>query len=60
MQTADDRVVTRDDLKVVTKLAPTEAQFADLLFAWKVAKFVKSNAIVYARTAARSASAPGR
>ncbi|WP_379654721.1 bifunctional phosphoribosylaminoimidazolecarboxamide formyltransferase/IMP cyclohydrolase [Pseudoxanthomonas sp. UC19_8] len=49
MQTADDRVVTRDELKVVTQLAPTEAQFEDLLFAWKVAKFVKSNAIVYAK-----------
>ena len=49
MQTADDRVITRDDLKVVTKLAPTEAQFACLLVAWKVAKFVKSNAIVYAK-----------
>ncbi len=49
LQTADARVVTRDELKVVTQLAPTEAQFADLLFAWKVAKFVKSNAIVYAR-----------
>ncbi|MEQ4575376.1 MAG: bifunctional phosphoribosylaminoimidazolecarboxamide formyltransferase/IMP cyclohydrolase, partial [Gammaproteobacteria bacterium] len=49
MQTADDRVVTREELKVVTKLAPTESQFADLLFAWKVAKFVKSNAIVYAK-----------
>jgi len=49
LQTADDRVVTRDDLKVVTKLAPTGQQFEDLLFAWKVAKFVKSNAIVYAR-----------
>ncbi|WP_369914824.1 bifunctional phosphoribosylaminoimidazolecarboxamide formyltransferase/IMP cyclohydrolase [Xanthomonas sp. NCPPB 3005] len=49
MQTADDRVVSRDDLKVVTRLAPTEAQFADLLFAWKVAKYVKSNAIVYAK-----------
>jgi len=49
MQSADDREVTRDELKVVSKLAPTEAQFADLLFAWKVAKFVKSNAIVYAR-----------
>ncbi|TWT19138.1 bifunctional phosphoribosylaminoimidazolecarboxamide formyltransferase/IMP cyclohydrolase [Luteimonas marina] len=49
MQTIDDRVVTRDELKVVTKLAPTEAQFSDLLFAWKVAKFVKSNAIVYAK-----------
>ena len=49
LQTADDRVVTRDELKVVTKLAPTDAQFTDLLFAWKVAKFVKSNAIVYAK-----------
>src|SRR5690606_31615807 len=49
MQTADDRVVTREELKVVSELAPTEAQFADLLFAWKVAKFVKSNAIVYAK-----------
>ena len=49
LQTADDRIVTRDELKVVTKQAPTEAQFADLLFAWKVAKFVKSNAIVYAK-----------
>ena len=49
MQTADDRVVTRDELKVVTRLAPSEAQFGDLLFAWKVAKFVKSNAIVYAK-----------
>ena len=49
MQTADDRMVGRDELKVVTKLAPTEGQFNDLLFAWKVAKFVKSNAIVYAK-----------
>jgi len=49
MQTADDRVVGRDELKVVTQRAPSEAQFADLLFAWKVAKFVKSNAIVYAK-----------
>ena len=49
MQTADDRVVSRDELQVVTKLAPTDGQVDDLLFAWKVAKFVKSNAIVYAR-----------
>ena len=49
MQTCDDRIVTRDDLNVVTKLAPTPEQFDDLLFAWKVAKYVKSNAIVYAR-----------
>jgi phosphoribosylaminoimidazolecarboxamide formyltransferase/IMP cyclohydrolase len=49
MQTADIREVTRDELKVVTRLAPTEAQMADLLFAWRVAKFVKSNAIVYVK-----------
>ncbi len=41
--------MTRDELKVVSKLAPTDEQFSDLLFAWKVAKFVKSNAIVYSK-----------
>jgi phosphoribosylaminoimidazolecarboxamide formyltransferase/IMP cyclohydrolase len=49
MQTVDDRIVTRDELKVVSKRAPSEDEIRDLLFAWKVAKFVKSNAIVYAR-----------
>lgn len=49
MQTSDIREVTRDELKVVTKLAPTKEQMDDLLFAWRVAKFVKSNAIVYAK-----------
>ena len=49
MQTADIREVTADELKVVTKLAPTAAQLGDLLFAWRVAKYVKSNAIVYAK-----------
>ena len=49
MQTADDREVSREELKVVTELAPTDKQFDDLLFAWRVAKFVKSNAIVYAK-----------
>lgn len=49
VQTPDVRVVTRDDLKVVTKTQPTQAQFEDLLFAWRVAKFVKSNAIVFVR-----------
>lgn len=38
-----------DDLKVVTKRAPSEQELQDLLFAWQVAKFVKSNAIVYAK-----------
>jgi phosphoribosylaminoimidazolecarboxamide formyltransferase / IMP cyclohydrolase len=49
MQTADNREVGADELKVVTRLAPTAEQTADLLFAWRVAKYVKSNAIVYAR-----------
>ncbi len=49
MQTADIREVTADELKVVTKLSPTAEQLADLLFAWRVAKYVKSNAIVYAK-----------
>ncbi|KXF88881.1 bifunctional phosphoribosylaminoimidazolecarboxamide formyltransferase/IMP cyclohydrolase [Phaeobacter inhibens] len=39
-----------DDLKVVTEKAPTDEQMQDLLFAWKVAKHVKSNAIVYVRS----------
>jgi phosphoribosylaminoimidazolecarboxamide formyltransferase/IMP cyclohydrolase len=49
MQTSDIREVTRDELKVVTRRAPTPAEFDDLLFAWRIAKYVKSNAIVYAR-----------
>jgi len=47
LQTPDTQNVARADLRVVTRLAPTDAQMGDLLFAWKVAKFVKSNAIVY-------------
>ena len=38
-----------DELKVVTKRAPTDAEMSDLLFAWRIAKFVKSNAIIYAK-----------
>ncbi len=49
IQTADNHELQRSDLKVVTKLAPTEQQLEDLLFAWKVAKFVKSNAIVFCK-----------
>ena len=49
VQSPDDRNVAAADLKVVTKRAPTPAQIQDLLFAWRVAKFVKSNAIVYCR-----------
>ena len=49
MQTSDIREVGRDELKVVSQLAPTDTQMDDLLFAWRIAKFVKSNAIVYAK-----------
>ncbi|MDG1688165.1 MAG: bifunctional phosphoribosylaminoimidazolecarboxamide formyltransferase/IMP cyclohydrolase [Gammaproteobacteria bacterium] len=47
VQDRDTALVTDDELKVVTKKTPTEQQMADLRFAWRVAKFVKSNAIVY-------------
>jgi phosphoribosylaminoimidazolecarboxamide formyltransferase/IMP cyclohydrolase len=49
VQDRDLGSVAADDLTVVTKLAPTDKQMADLLFAWKVAKYVKSNAIVYVK-----------
>ena len=49
MQTSDIREVTRDELKVVTQRAPAAQELEDLLFAWRVAKYVKSNAIVYAK-----------
>ena len=49
VQDRDNGMISADDLKVVTKRAPTEAEIHDLIFAWKVAKFVKSNAIVYAK-----------
>ena len=47
MQTADNHELALADIKVVSKLQPTPAQLDDLLFAWKVAKYVKSNAIVF-------------
>jgi phosphoribosylaminoimidazolecarboxamide formyltransferase/IMP cyclohydrolase len=49
VQDADTDALADADFKVVSRLAPTPAQLADLRFAWKVAMFVKSNAIVYAR-----------
>ena len=47
LQTPDRRNIEAGELAVVTRKAPTKAQLADLLFVWRVAKFVKSNAIVY-------------
>jgi phosphoribosylaminoimidazolecarboxamide formyltransferase / IMP cyclohydrolase len=46
VQTADEQIESTTDWKVVTTKQPTEAELAELLFAWKVAKHVKSNAIV--------------
>ncbi|MCM5703340.1 bifunctional phosphoribosylaminoimidazolecarboxamide formyltransferase/IMP cyclohydrolase [Larsenimonas salina] len=49
VQSRDQGMVGVDDLKVVTERTPSDQEINDLLFAWKVAKFVKSNAIVYAK-----------
>ena len=63
LQEADQGRVTGKDLKIVTRKKPTEIQLADLLFAWTVVKYVKSNAIVYAhdgRTIGIGAGQPSR
>jgi len=52
VQDRDNGFIGKADLQVVTKRAPTEAELSDLLFAWKVAKHVKSNAIVYVKAGA--------
>jgi phosphoribosylaminoimidazolecarboxamide formyltransferase/IMP cyclohydrolase len=49
VQTSDAHRLKREDLKVVTKRQPTDAEIDDLLFAWTVCKHTKSNAIVYVR-----------
>ncbi|MBH87013.1 bifunctional phosphoribosylaminoimidazolecarboxamide formyltransferase/IMP cyclohydrolase [Marinobacter sp. BGYM27] len=49
VQDRDLGMVAMDDVKVVTQRQPTETELNDLLFAWEVAKYVKSNAIVYAK-----------
>jgi phosphoribosylaminoimidazolecarboxamide formyltransferase/IMP cyclohydrolase len=49
VQDRDNGIVAKDDLKVVTKRQPTEQELKDCLFAWTIAKHVKSNAIVYAK-----------
>jgi phosphoribosylaminoimidazolecarboxamide formyltransferase/IMP cyclohydrolase len=52
VQSSDSRILNDADLKVPTRKKPTPQQMQDLLFAWRVAKFVKSNAIVFARDGA--------
>ena len=49
IQSDDNLIVTESNLKCVTKRQPTQEEINDLMFAWKVAKFVKSNAIIYAK-----------
>ena len=49
VQSPDAAAVERSAIKVVTRRSPSESQWADLLFAWRVAKYVKSNAIVFCR-----------
>ena len=49
VQARDNGAVSAEELKIVTKRAPTERELADCLFAWAVARHVKSNAIVFAK-----------
>jgi phosphoribosylaminoimidazolecarboxamide formyltransferase/IMP cyclohydrolase len=49
IQDRDNGMITEEDLKVVSERAPSEQEMKDMLFAWKVAKMVKSNAIIYAK-----------
>lgn len=49
LQTPDSKNVALEELKVVSQRAPTAQEMTDMLFAWRVAKFVKSNAIVFAK-----------
>jgi phosphoribosylaminoimidazolecarboxamide formyltransferase/IMP cyclohydrolase len=59
-QDRDSGMVGEADLRVVTRRAPTAAEMRDLLFAWRVAKHVKSNAIVYARDGATAGIGAGQ
>ncbi len=60
VQDGDNGRISRDDLKCVTKRQPTEQELADCLFAWTVAKHVKSNAIVYAKDGATAGIGAGQ
>ena len=60
VQDRDNGSITRDQLKVVTKRQPTEEELRDCLFAWTVAKHVKSNAIVYAKNGSTAGIGAGQ
>ncbi|MEI7695325.1 MAG: bifunctional phosphoribosylaminoimidazolecarboxamide formyltransferase/IMP cyclohydrolase [Chlorobium sp.] len=49
VQERDSKIVAKEDLKVVTKRQPTEEEIADLMFAWKICKHIKSNTILYVK-----------
>ncbi len=60
VQSRDNGAIGRDAVQVVTKRAPTDAEWTDLLFAWTVARHVKSNAIVYANGGATAGIGAGQ
>ncbi|QDH33352.1 bifunctional phosphoribosylaminoimidazolecarboxamide formyltransferase/IMP cyclohydrolase [Porphyrobacter sp. YT40] len=60
IQSRDNGAISADDLKVVTKRAPTQQELKDCLFAWTVARHVKSNAIVYAKDGATAGIGAGQ
>ncbi|MCK5284913.1 MAG: bifunctional phosphoribosylaminoimidazolecarboxamide formyltransferase/IMP cyclohydrolase [Alphaproteobacteria bacterium] len=60
VQDSDTGCITADDLKIVTDRAPTEKEINDMLFAFKVAKHVKSNAIIYAKNLATTGIGAGQ
>ena len=60
IQSRDNGAISADDLKVVTKRAPTSQELKDCLFAWTVARHVKSNAIVYAKDGATAGIGAGQ
>lgn len=60
VQTIDSKLLEEEELKVVTETKPTDAQMGDLLFAWKVVKFVKSNGIALAKNKQTIGIGPGQ
>jgi len=59
-QSRDAGIIGMDDLRIVTQRAPTEAEISDMLFAWKVTKHVKSNAIVFVNDASTAGIGAGQ
>ncbi len=60
VQTIDSKLLEEDELKVVTKVEPTKEQMEDLMFAWKMVKFVKSNGIALAKNKQSVGIGPGQ